>query len=140
MLYFLWEICTYIFLYIKIQPIIYACCSLFHWFNLPWYIVYCTTYFFSAFAMKCARCRHTVSSNDWVRRAGKDIYHLACFACMSCKRQLSTGEEFGLVDNQVLCRLHYDIMLLNLQSVSDNGKIVSLISWLQLLLADIMNT
>ncbi|KAI7812866.1 putative LIM/homeobox protein Lhx6 [Triplophysa rosa] len=85
--------------------------------------IFCKTDYTSAFAIKCARCRHTVSANDWVRRAGKDIYHLACFACMSCKRQLSTGEEFGLVENQVLCRLHYDIML---QRVSDNGGVAHL--------------
>ncbi|XP_056602761.1 LIM/homeobox protein Lhx6 [Triplophysa dalaica] len=88
--------------------------------------IFCKTDYKSAFAIKCARCRHTVSANDWVRRAGKDIYHLACFACMSCKRQLSTGEEFGLVENQVLCRLHYDLMLHHLRRVSDSGGVAHL--------------
>lgn len=79
---------------------------------------------FSTFGIKCVRCGHQVSANDWVRRAGNGIYHLNCFACFFCKRQLSTGEEFGLMENQVLCRIHYDIML-NLQPMSDNGNFCS---------------
>ncbi len=75
----------------------------------------------SIFGIKCSRCGLQVSANHWIRRAGNDIYHLACFACFFCKRQLSTGEEFGLMENQVLCRLHYDIMLPNLQHMSDKG-------------------
>uniref|UniRef100_A0A8C1PVS5 Si:ch211-236k19.2 n=1 Tax=Cyprinus carpio TaxID=7962 RepID=A0A8C1PVS5_CYPCA len=88
--------------------------------------IFCRTDYNSTFGIKCARCGLQVSANDWVRKARKDIYHLACFACFICKRQLSTGEEFGLMENQVLCRLHYDIMLPNLQHMSDNGNIMHL--------------
>ncbi|XP_052412937.1 LIM/homeobox protein Lhx6 [Carassius gibelio] len=81
--------------------------------------IFCRTDYNSTFGIKCTRCGLQVSANNWVRRAGNDIYHLACFACFFCKRQLSTGEEFGLMDNQVLCRLHYEILLPNLQHMSD---------------------
>ncbi|CAM4537834.1 unnamed protein product [Leuciscus chuanchicus] len=82
--------------------------------------IFCRKDYNSTFGI-CVRCGHQVSANDWVRRAGNSIYHLTCFACFFCKRQLSTGEEFGLMENQVLCRIHYDIML-NLQPMSDNGN------------------
>ncbi|XP_043094270.1 LIM/homeobox protein Lhx6 [Puntigrus tetrazona] len=88
--------------------------------------VFCRTDYNSTFGIKCTRCGLQVSANHWVRRAGNDIYHLACFACFFCKRQLSTGEEFGLMENQVLCRLHYNIMLPNLQHMSDKGNIMHL--------------
>uniref|UniRef100_A0A8D8EYH1 LIM/homeobox protein Awh n=1 Tax=Culex pipiens TaxID=7175 RepID=A0A8D8EYH1_CULPI len=61
----------------------------------------------STFGAKCARCSRSISASDWVRRARKMIFHLACFACDSCGRQLSTGEQFALADDKVLCKKHY---------------------------------
>ena len=75
------------------------------------------------FAVHCARCDRPIAATDWVRRAKKLIYHLACFACDICKRQLSTGtrrtfslatvpriagEHFALqYDSKILCKQHY---------------------------------
>lgn len=55
-----------------------------------------------------------LSLNSKVRRAGSSVYHLACFACDLCQRQLSTGEQFTIdtqsgPDSKLLCKLHFGI-------------------------------
>ncbi|KAK2714455.1 LIM/homeobox protein Awh-like [Artemia franciscana] len=83
--------------------------------------VYCRQDYGRTYGAKCARCCRTLSSSDWIRRAKDRVYHLACFACDACRRQLSTGEEFALLDGKVLCKVHYLDGLDTGSASSDDG-------------------
>jgi len=83
--------------------------------------IFCKLDYNKMFGAKCFKCGRTITQLDWVRRAKEQVYHLACFACDSCKRQLSTGEEFGLHDNRVLCKTHYLELLEGGFTDSDDG-------------------
>jgi LIM domain. len=44
-----------------------------------------------------------------VRRAQDLVYHLNCFACVMCARQLNTGDEFYLMeDRKLVCKPDYE--------------------------------
>lgn len=67
---------------------------------------------FRLFAVKrCARCHLGISANELVMRARDLVYHLHCFNCASCNKALTKGEQFGMKDNMVYCRLHYEMLM-----------------------------
>ncbi|XP_035684602.1 LIM/homeobox protein Lhx3-like isoform X2 [Branchiostoma floridae] len=71
--------------------------------------VYCKDDFFRRFGTKCAGCGQGIPPTQVVRRAQDKIYHLQCFACIMCKRQLATGDEFYLMeDAKLVCKSDYE--------------------------------
>ncbi|MGH0146943.1 UNVERIFIED_CONTAM: hypothetical protein FKN15_007716 [Acipenser sinensis] len=85
--------------------------------------LYCKNDFFRRFGTKCAGCLQGISPSDLVRKARNKVFHLNCFTCMVCNKQLSTGEELYIIDeNKFVCKEDYvntcAIKEVNLNSVS----------------------
>ncbi|KAM4021363.1 LIM/homeobox protein Lhx3 [Anomaloglossus baeobatrachus] len=71
--------------------------------------VYCKDDFFKRFGTKCAACQQGIPPTQVVRRAQEYVYHLHCFSCIVCKRQLATGDEFYLMeDSRLVCKADYE--------------------------------
>ncbi|XP_075213662.1 lim3 homeobox protein [Lycorma delicatula] len=72
-------------------------------------MVFCKEDFFKRFGTKCAGCEQGIPPTQVVRRAQDFVYHLQCFACVMCSRQLNTGDEFYLMeDRKLVCKPDYE--------------------------------
>ncbi|CAG5119719.1 unnamed protein product, partial [Candidula unifasciata] len=84
--------------------------------------IYCKTDYYRRFAVKnCARCQTPISANELIMRAKEQVFHLTCFSCTACNRTLKSGEQYGLKDNLIYCRMDYELMFqsdFNLLSIS----------------------
>ncbi|KAK7873610.1 hypothetical protein R5R35_009300 [Gryllus longicercus] len=71
--------------------------------------VFCKEDFFKRYGTKCAGCEQGIPPTQVVRRAQEHVYHLQCFACVICARQLNTGDEFYLMeDRKLVCKPDYE--------------------------------
>ncbi|XP_077284656.1 lim3 homeobox protein isoform X1 [Arctopsyche grandis] len=78
--------------------------------------LYCKDDFFKVvvrgcrrFGSKCAGCSQGIPPTQVVRRAQENVYHLPCFSCAVCARQLNTGDEFYLMeDRKLVCKTDYE--------------------------------
>ncbi|VDL72435.1 unnamed protein product [Nippostrongylus brasiliensis] len=53
----------------------------------------------------------TVTQKDFSSSPNGHVYHVACFQCVVCKRELKTGEEFYLIpdDGRLVCKNDYEL-------------------------------
>lgn len=77
-------------------------------FPFPKRVVNCPMFFYRLFGIKCARCSVSFTRNDFVMRARNKIYHVECFRCVTCSRQLLPGDEFALREDGLFCRADND--------------------------------
>ncbi|XP_053210763.1 uncharacterized membrane protein DDB_G0293934-like isoform X2 [Panonychus citri] len=70
--------------------------------------LYCKQDFFKRFGKKCAGCSEGISPEDYVRWALSEVYHVRCFTCVDCHKELSTGDELYILDDyRLLCKRDY---------------------------------
>lgn len=61
------------------------------------------------YGTKCGACNQGIPPTQVVRRAQDNVYHLQCFSCAICARQLNTGDEFYLMeDHKLVCKPDYE--------------------------------
>ncbi len=57
------------------------------------------------YGTKCGGCSLGIKPQELVRKARDKVFHLNCFTCMMCRKQLSTGEELYILDdNKFICK------------------------------------
>ncbi|XP_046736545.1 LIM/homeobox protein Lhx3 isoform X4 [Diprion similis] len=84
--------------------------------------VFCKDDFFKRFGTKCAGCGQGLAPSQVVRRAQELVYHLTCFSCALCSRQLDTGDEFYLMeDRKLVCKPDYEQA--KAKELADGGSI-----------------
>merc|ERR1719242_2558813 len=67
--------------------------------------IYCKDDYLRLFGTKCEKCHNSFGKTDFVMRAKNKIFHLECFRCIACHKQLIPGEEFALQnDGTLFCK------------------------------------
>ncbi|KAG1651364.1 Insulin protein enhancer protein ISL-1 [Nymphon striatum] len=78
---------------------------------------YCKRDYLRLFGAKCAKCDTAFHKTDFVMRARTKIFHMHCFRCCMCSKQLSPGDEFALRDDELWCKADHQV---NEKSSPDN--------------------
>ncbi|KAJ8683955.1 hypothetical protein QAD02_019747 [Eretmocerus hayati] len=73
--------------------------------------IYCKKDYYSMFGSmrRCSRCRAGISAKELVMRVRDLVFHVGCFSCAACGIALKRGDQFGMREGAVLCRLHYEM-------------------------------
>ncbi|XP_072227513.1 LIM/homeobox protein LMX-1.2-like isoform X2 [Leuresthes tenuis] len=84
--------------------------------------LYCRSDYQRLFSTKCCGCLENIAPMELVMRALESVYHLSCFCCCVCERQLCKGDEFVLKDGQLLCKSDYEKETNLLSTVSPDNS------------------
>ncbi|KAK0146474.1 LIM homeobox transcription factor 1-beta [Merluccius polli] len=70
--------------------------------------LYCKVDYQQVFSTKCRGCREKIAPTEFVMRALDSVYHLGCFRCCVCERQLCKGDRFVVRQGRLLCQQDYE--------------------------------
>jgi insulin gene enhancer protein ISL-1 len=86
---------------------------------------YCKRDYLRLFGAKCAKCGDSFSKSDLVMRARNKIYHIDCFRCSACKRQLTRGDEFALRDDVLFCKADHEVLEKTAPTIKTDKDIIT---------------
>ncbi|ETN69078.1 LIM domain protein [Necator americanus] len=75
--------------------------------------LYCREDHSILFGRFCARCHGALASRDLVFRCQHATYHQQCFSCFYCHMQFKKGDEYLIVEGEIVCRKDYHMLLQN---------------------------
>ena len=55
----------------------------------------------------CGACGQTIAANELVMKSQTSVYHVKCFACVTCHNQLVPGDRYSVVNGSILCEQDY---------------------------------
>lgn len=58
----------------------------------------------------CGRCHTEITCTDLVMKARHCVFHVECFKCFECNSSLRKGDLFGMFEDVLYCRLHFEMM------------------------------
>jgi hypothetical protein len=78
--------------------------------------------FFSS-SVNCDKCGHAIKQNDLIMKSRSKTYHYECFCCGACHKKLVAGDEYQMVNNELLlCKDDYALYSLNSSSSSSSSS------------------
>ncbi|KAI1289147.1 LIM homeobox transcription factor 1-beta.1 [Halotydeus destructor] len=84
--------------------------------------LYCKADYDKLFATKCSTCLEPIHANDLVMRSLDNVYHLNCFNCVACGRQLEKGEEYVPRAGRLFCRTDFEKEMALMQISSQTSE------------------
>ncbi|GIX96455.1 hypothetical protein CDAR_279991 [Caerostris darwini] len=87
---------------------------------------FCQEHFYRKYGTRCAGCSKGIIPLETVRRAGDLVFHMQCFTCFLCNRELVTGDYFFLMEDQkLICQADYYSTIATAVVDNDTGPIFS---------------
>ncbi|KAI0983721.1 hypothetical protein GJ496_010615 [Pomphorhynchus laevis] len=61
--------------------------------------------------MSCSRCHRNFNGNDYVIRARYHLYHIGCFRCDICRKNIVGGQEFASFQGKIYCSKDFETII-----------------------------
>ncbi|XP_075249021.1 uncharacterized protein LOC142341734 [Convolutriloba macropyga] len=65
---------------------------------------YCKLDYIRLFSIRCGKCDQPFEKTDRVMRTMNKVYHVDCFSCNVCFKQLLPGDEYAIREDLIFCR------------------------------------